>query len=112
MSRFSQRVYVLLLVSSLISAAGMITSLWATPAQSAPSCHGHSRPASNTRPLSYQCCVVGHSPALQPDVPHSIVLLHVEFDVADNLSRSIPAQTVTVVDQATTSPPIITPLRI
>ena len=102
----------LLLVGSLISAAGMISSLWATPAQSAPSCHGHSRPASNTQPLSYQCCVVGHSPALQPNVPPSIVLLHVEFDFADNLSRSIPAQTVIVIDEATTSPPLITPLRI
>ena len=112
MSSCVQKGHALLLIGALIAATGMVIPAMAAPVPSAPGCHGHSSPAHSPQPVNFQCCVAGHSPALQTDVSHTVVFVPVGNAVTTNLLPPIFIRPETVLSETVTSPPILIPLRI
>jgi hypothetical protein len=111
MSSSVQKGYAVLLVGVLITVTGMVVPALAMPVQSAPSCHGQSRPA-HSPPVNFQCCVSGHNPALQTDVSHTVVFLPVGAAQTADLLAPISVPPETALSETVTSPPILVPLRI
>jgi hypothetical protein len=112
MSSSVQKGYAVLLVGVLIAVTGMVVPALAMPAQSAPSCHGQSRPAHSPKPVNFQCCVSGHNPALQTDVSHTVAFVPVGAALTADLLAPISVHTETILSESVTSPPILVPLRI
>ena len=112
MLHYGPKTSALLLIGALILATSMVVPAMAAPIPSAPGCHGHSLPAQNPQPTNFQCCISGHSPALQPDVSQAIVFIPVGAAITASLTIPVSIQPKTFFSENVTSPPLLTPLRI
>jgi len=112
MLRFSPKFSPLLLVCTLITGSGLMASALSMPGAAAAGCHGHPHSTPNPQPVSYQCCAVGHSPALQPDVYRSVVFLPVKTVSATSLLLPAFEPPAILIHDVAEDPPVRTPLRI
>ena len=111
MRQFGLRFSAALLIGVLIAGSELLIAASATPSAPAASCHGQSHSKSTPQPVSYQCCVVGHSPALQPDIAASVILL-IPVASVDVPRLIISERTVVEFSKITASPPPLISLRI
>jgi len=112
MLQYGSKFYAVLLVGALLAGSGLLVSASAVPSASAAGCHGHSRSTPARQPVSYQCCAVGHSPALQPDISASLILVGPVISVNAPLLLAVPEYPVIELRKIAVSPPPLIPLRI
>src|SRR5882724_7377572 len=112
MLRCGSKFYAVLLMGALLAGSGLLVSASAVPSASTAGCHGHSRSTPAPQPVSYQCCAIGHSPALQPDISASfVVLVPVASVSAALLPTTLERPAVAPCKITASSPPLIS-LRI
>jgi hypothetical protein len=109
MLQIGMRFSAVLLIGVLIAVSGLPLTA-STPAAPA-GCHSQSHSKSMPQPVSYQCCVVGHSPALQPDIV-TLFIASTPVVVARVASPVISESAVVEFSKIAASPPRLTPLRI
>src|SRR6266700_1608463 len=111
MLRFGLKFSVVLLIGILIAGRGLLVTASTALSSPAAGCHGQSHSKSTSQPAGYQCCVTGHSPAIQPNLSAAFVPLLPVASVHARLLM-ISERAVVVLSENTASPPFLISLRI
>jgi len=109
MPQFRSRIVAILLVAVFVG-SGLMAAVSVLPAKPVASCHGQSHSKSTPQP-GYQCCVAGHSTALQPSVFDAFVPFAASASVKSPIFID-PLPDAAGISKNTASPPPLIALRI